>query len=295
LLERHLYAGAIDGRIFYLDFSLPVTTSMAASGLSAFANMLASDKDGLGGNGEYGTLAGHDKYISSLSISIDGNLLLSSSHDGTSKVWDLMSHQVIRTLSVNKGAVTHASIIIKPFRELVSLAQAQREQTEKLPQTIQPFKTFLQRNEHSAYSTGDKNNLLTVSIPVVLPNTKAFFDDLLDEETLDDPDHETVVAPLRANVTLLTGDVAGRLEEKEQFHKEKIAKLRRKLERWKRVNNQLYRLGIDQLLSSDSPAETASANMPAPKRQRTDDQDLEGASGAGPSTTATTDNRPASK
>lgn len=34
----------------------------------------------------FDTLSAHDRHISSLSVSLDGNLLLSASHDGTAKV-----------------------------------------------------------------------------------------------------------------------------------------------------------------------------------------------------------------
>jgi WD40 repeat protein len=34
----------------------------------------------------FDTLSAHDRHISSLSVSLDGSLLLSASHDGTAKV-----------------------------------------------------------------------------------------------------------------------------------------------------------------------------------------------------------------
>ncbi|KAF7642186.1 hypothetical protein LDENG_00262940 [Lucifuga dentata] len=47
-------------------------------------------------------LKGHRNLVSSLSVSMDGTLLLSGSHDETVRLWDIQSKQSIRCLA-HKG------------------------------------------------------------------------------------------------------------------------------------------------------------------------------------------------
>ena len=43
-------------------------------------------------------LKGHNRPVSSVDISPDGNLVISASYDGTSRVWNLQSGELLRTL-----------------------------------------------------------------------------------------------------------------------------------------------------------------------------------------------------
>lgn len=47
--------------------------------------------------------SGHTKPITSVSVSLDGTRLLSASLDGTAKVWDTTSFQLIRNFTQHSG------------------------------------------------------------------------------------------------------------------------------------------------------------------------------------------------
>ncbi|XP_036808926.1 WD repeat-containing protein 18-like [Oncorhynchus mykiss] len=53
------------------------------------------------------------KLVTCLSVSMDGTLLLSGSHDETIRLWDIQSNQSIRSIN-HKGPVTNALIIPAP-------------------------------------------------------------------------------------------------------------------------------------------------------------------------------------
>ncbi|XP_036170689.1 WD repeat-containing protein 18 isoform X1 [Myotis myotis] len=57
--------------------------------------------------------------VTCLSVSTDGSVLLSGSHDETVRVWDIQSKQCIRTVTL-KGPVTNAFIMLAPVSMLSS-------------------------------------------------------------------------------------------------------------------------------------------------------------------------------
>uniref|UniRef100_A0A8C8HL91 WD repeat-containing protein 18 n=1 Tax=Oncorhynchus tshawytscha TaxID=74940 RepID=A0A8C8HL91_ONCTS len=57
---------------------------------------------------------GHRKLVTCLSVSMDGTLLLSGSHDETIRVWDIQSKQSIRSINTKVSPVTNALIIPAP-------------------------------------------------------------------------------------------------------------------------------------------------------------------------------------
>ncbi len=200
-MERYLFVGSLDGRIFCVDLSMPTSNASAMDILAQENSFFPDGMEHSKSNKEYDVLYGHTGHITSLSTSIDGNLLLSSSFDGTARIWDLQSRQVVRTILTNKGAITHSAIILNPLNTKALLAGESRENaSEKLPQTIQPFKQFLHRNERSAYSnTSDSSLLLSMSVPVVLQNTTAFSSDLRETET----ESQKVLADIQSCVAAL--------------------------------------------------------------------------------------------
>jgi WD40 repeat protein len=54
----------------------------------------------------FDTLSAHDRHISSLSVSLDGNLLLSASHDGTAKVRTTPQERGFFTFTVVRRSLT---------------------------------------------------------------------------------------------------------------------------------------------------------------------------------------------
>ncbi|KAI7870938.1 WD40-repeat-containing domain protein [Spinellus fusiger] len=82
-----------------------------------------------------GTLfIGHTATITSLSLSFDDSLLVSSSEDGTCTVWDVASRQALQKITLHKGPVTHVSCFLRPV-ELLTGSNSQKT----MPM---PWKTF---------------------------------------------------------------------------------------------------------------------------------------------------------
>jgi len=233
ILEQRLFVGSIDGRIYCVDLSMPPQDTDAS---------LNEDGEDI-----CDTLSAHNTYISSLSVCLDGSLLVSSSHDGTTKMWDLRSRQVIRTFSNNKGPVVYSILISNPF--MVDPSPEDASQTSnKTSRMVQAFKTFLHRNEQSAYSTGDGSNLLaSMATPIFLANTRSFFPDLLEEE-------ESVAF---FSDIMSTEGKDGVLEQHNRSLQLQVEQLQTQVARWKDVNNDLYNFCVTQLLTNAGSATTS--------------------------------------
>ncbi|KAJ4943242.1 hypothetical protein JOQ06_005746, partial [Pogonophryne albipinna] len=96
--EYFLFCGGSDGNIFQV--------SLCSQSLSR-EKSFQSDSDG------DTTFKGHRNLVTCLSVSMDGTLLLSGSHDETVRLWDIQSKQSIRSLA-HKGPVTNAVIMAAP-------------------------------------------------------------------------------------------------------------------------------------------------------------------------------------
>ncbi|KAM4629736.1 WD repeat-containing protein 18 [Polymixia lowei] len=96
--EYFLFCGGSDGNIFQVSLC-----SQSLSRDKAFQ----SDSDG------NQVFKGHRNLVTCLSVSMDGTLLLSGSHDETARLWDIQSKQSIRSIA-HKGPVTNAVIMAAP-------------------------------------------------------------------------------------------------------------------------------------------------------------------------------------
>jgi hypothetical protein len=76
------------------------------------------------------TMAGHTGAVLSLGASTDGSMLVSSSKDGTVRVWDCSNGQLIKTFNAHRGSVTAVLIMQRPLG--LSL---QRHETAPTPLT----------------------------------------------------------------------------------------------------------------------------------------------------------------
>ena len=138
-MERFLLVGGMDGRIFFVDMSVSNQDSPFApfaqnrtrgigggdsargiggplgAGVKKRLDDLADINNSERREGEYqNVLIGHEQSVSSLCVSREGNVLVSGSLDGTARVWDLYSGQVIKTYNRLKGPVTHVAILSRP-------------------------------------------------------------------------------------------------------------------------------------------------------------------------------------
>ncbi|XP_073910590.1 WD repeat-containing protein 18 isoform X3 [Castor canadensis] len=104
LAEHHMFCGGSDGSVFQVDlFSWPGQKE----------RNFQPDQD----VGK--VFRGHRNQVTCLSVSTDGSVLLSGSHDETVRLWDVQSKQCIRTVTL-KGPVTNATIMLAPVSMLSS-------------------------------------------------------------------------------------------------------------------------------------------------------------------------------
>ncbi|XP_038153228.1 WD repeat-containing protein 18 [Cyprinodon tularosa] len=93
--EYFLFCGGRDGNIFQV--------SLCSQSLNR-EKSFQSDSEGSQ------VFQGHRNLVTCLSVSMDGTLLLSGSHDETVRLWDIQSRQSVRCLQ-HKGPVTNAIIM----------------------------------------------------------------------------------------------------------------------------------------------------------------------------------------
>ncbi|XP_031430583.1 WD repeat-containing protein 18 [Clupea harengus] len=96
--EYFLFCGGSDGTIYQVSLRSP---SMSRD------KTFQTDNEG---NQEF---KGHRNLVTCLSVSMDGTMLLSGSHDETVRLWDIQSKQSIRTIN-HKGPVTNSCIMMAP-------------------------------------------------------------------------------------------------------------------------------------------------------------------------------------
>ena len=87
--EQTCFIGSASGKIYMIDLLNPPREIQYSPNVSA------------------PKFIGHEKAVTCLSVSIDGNLLLSGSDDSSARVWDIDSGQCLRIL-VHRGPLTNA-------------------------------------------------------------------------------------------------------------------------------------------------------------------------------------------
>uniref|UniRef100_A0A3Q2ZXD7 WD repeat-containing protein 18 n=1 Tax=Kryptolebias marmoratus TaxID=37003 RepID=A0A3Q2ZXD7_KRYMA len=93
--EYFLFCGGSDGNIFQV---------------SLCSQILSQEKSFQSASEGTQVFKGHRNLVTCLSVSMDGTLLLSGSHDETVRLWDIQSRQSVRCLA-HKGPVTNAVIL----------------------------------------------------------------------------------------------------------------------------------------------------------------------------------------
>ncbi|XP_054835109.1 WD repeat-containing protein 18 [Eublepharis macularius] len=131
LTEYFMFCGGMDGSIFQVDLcSWPVQRERG------FRTERESGK----------VFQGHRNQVTCLSVSTDGSLLLSGSHDETVRLWDIQSKQCLRTMNY-KGPVTNAFITLAP----ANMINADSKPSVPLPN----FRRHLHNMESSEPSTNE--------------------------------------------------------------------------------------------------------------------------------------------
>ncbi|XP_057397286.1 WD repeat-containing protein 18 isoform X2 [Balaenoptera acutorostrata] len=104
LAEHHMFCGGSDGSIFQVD-------------LCTWPGQREKSFQPEQDHGK--VFRGHRNQVTCLSVSTDGSVLLSGSHDETVRLWDVQSQQCLRTVAL-KGPVTNACIMLAPISMLSS-------------------------------------------------------------------------------------------------------------------------------------------------------------------------------
>ncbi|XP_078054216.1 WD repeat-containing protein 18 isoform X1 [Mustelus asterias] len=94
--EYYLFCGGNDGSIFQVNLFIEPDQREKS---------FQTDK----GGGQI--FKGHRNQVTCLSVSMDGTLLISGSHDETVRLWDVQSKQCLRTIN-HKGPVTNAFLTV---------------------------------------------------------------------------------------------------------------------------------------------------------------------------------------
>ncbi|XP_036281010.1 WD repeat-containing protein 18 isoform X3 [Pipistrellus kuhlii] len=140
LAEHHMFCGGSEGSIFQVDlcawvfeptglFPCPTPQCPGPPGLrysSALCSLASRppqpgqrEKSFQSEQDSGKVFKGHRNQVTCLSVSTDGSVLLSGSHDETVRVWDIQSKQCIRTVTL-KGPVTNAFVMLAPVSMLSS-------------------------------------------------------------------------------------------------------------------------------------------------------------------------------
>ncbi|XP_010263521.1 PREDICTED: protein ROOT INITIATION DEFECTIVE 3-like [Nelumbo nucifera] len=95
--EHVFYAGARDGKIYIASINAETTSSNSY------------------GKHIIGTLSDNSKGVTCLAFSKDGILLVSGSEDGTIRVWDAKTHNIVRIYRLAKGPVNNVLVVRRPL------------------------------------------------------------------------------------------------------------------------------------------------------------------------------------
>lgn len=151
LAEHHMFCGGSDGSIFQVDLCAGVSSRAIWGWLGAWAAsppaltpvsalQPVQREQSFQPEQEPGKVfRGHRNQVTCLSVSTDGSVLLSGSHDESVRLWDVQSKQCMRTVTL-KGPVTNAAIVLAPVAMLSS------DSRPSLP--LPPFNRHLLGAEH---------------------------------------------------------------------------------------------------------------------------------------------------
>lgn len=135
-LDSKLYVGTVHGNIF--EFNLQSPPRMKEYHVSNEA-LTAKQR-----------FIGHKGAVNTLSISLDGESLLSGSADENVKLWHIPSKQLIRTIP-HKGAITHAQFVLTP--------KAMFDQEAKLQLITNNFKRMIDSKTYN-----DDGNIVEILV-----------------------------------------------------------------------------------------------------------------------------------
>ncbi|KAJ3148769.1 Pre-rRNA-processing protein ipi3, partial [Irineochytrium annulatum] len=248
--QMHVYAGAQDGNIYCAR----LYTESERTGVVPLEPGATVDPD----VGASLTFIGHTGPITGLDTCLDPTLLISSSEDGTAKVWDIPTRQCLRThTSKSKGPLTGVKVMLKP----ASLLEAANE---KYPIPIFPVWRRHQHTPSEVVPGGPDDCVEIWPAGVSDLREDAYFDRLYntyEEELLCDfRDLDSVIA-IDSEASLKMMLEQGLQDEQggEVNKESEVEKLRRQVEQLKtsnkvlrKANDELYQAVVGNILKEET-------------------------------------------
>lgn len=288
-VDAKLFVGTDDGSICPIELN-----AAAAAASSAVLRTFGQDGDGLSLDAGTEQFVGHTSYITGLHTSSDAMLLVSSSHDGDVRVWDMTSGQCLRIIHVHKGGVS--SLLLLPYPEEDTRLHAYTDKGKGLATStpLAPFKKY------SAQVGGDSSEGL--SHPMLLPDSttstarfgvgdgvapaelhtqgNAAHDrgsaaclslrQHIGTKDKDSQRAEQGLHQLRASAKSgggTNGQMASMQSQQVQELEQENHNLQEENARWKRVNNQLYQTLVHDVLEKPSGGAEGESQRGAKKRK----------------------------
>uniref|UniRef100_A0A0A9XUP6 WD repeat-containing protein 18 n=1 Tax=Lygus hesperus TaxID=30085 RepID=A0A0A9XUP6_LYGHE len=134
--QTYLYGCGVDGTIYKVTMKETVTkyvstvTSDNATKVTV-DTIVNTTKEGT--QHEISTMIGHKQQVTSATLSLDGNILCSTSIDGTIYIWDVNTNQSIRVLSSNRVSYNAVIMLYNVYdtlqlkkKHIVSFTQLQK-------------------------------------------------------------------------------------------------------------------------------------------------------------------------
>lgn len=204
-LDTKVYVGTFDGNIFEFSLQTPPRTKEYHLNHETITSKQQ--------------FTGHKGTVTALSISLDGETLLSGGNDETVHFWHIPSKQIIRSLP-HKGSITNARFVVAP--------KAMFDQETKLTLIANNFKRMIDNQALNA-----KN--FVVDVMVTHPIDSGF-DDQMHGEFSGSTD-STVPSKSRE---IIHGNAGAELSDIEQ--------LRAEVKRLKKINKDLFEHSMKSLL-----------------------------------------------
>ncbi|RHZ20986.1 hypothetical protein DYB37_001441 [Aphanomyces astaci] len=132
-MEHRLFLGAGDGRIYVVDLHAAATAATAAAARVVVThNGTPFAKDALSVDG----FIGHESPVTALLVTECGQYVISGDDEGTVRMWDSVSRQSLRAVSLLKGGVSTMLLLPRP----AGLFHPVKDAAEL---SIAPFKKYL--------------------------------------------------------------------------------------------------------------------------------------------------------
>lgn len=204
-LDTKVYVGTIDGNIFEFSLQAPPRTREYHLNHETLTTKQR--------------FIGHKGAVTALSVSMDGESLLSGSNDETIHFWHIPSKQIIRTIP-HKGSVTNAKFILAP--------KAMFDQETKLNLIANNFKRMIDSQTK---------------------NTKNFMDEILVSHPIDDG-IDTGLISESIVVTESSGPSKSRDITNGHSDPNEIEQLRAEVKRLKKINKDLFEHSVKSVLQN---------------------------------------------